>query len=31
MSDLKELYNCMDLSSEVRAYFNEAQKILTTL
>lgn len=29
-SDLKELYNCMDLSSEVRAYFNEAQKILTT-
>lgn len=30
MSALKELYNCMSLSSEVRAFFNEAQKNLTT-
>lgn len=30
MSDLKELYNCMSLSSEVRAFFNEAQKNLIT-
>lgn len=30
MSDLKELYNCMSLSSEVRAFFNDCQKNLTT-